>query len=68
MKLYDFPRGKWFILVEDTQAPPDIGSYGASTVLKLNRIDGMYSHCTDMYGNVHHPVAWAEVIEAAEIP
>lgn len=68
MKLYDFPRGEYFILVEDTQAPPDHGSYGAGTVLKLARIDGMYANCVDMFGNIHYPSACAEVIEAAPIP
>lgn len=62
-KLYELKRGTYFMLVEDTQAPPDIGEYKEGLTLKLGNIDGMYSYCTDGDGNVHHPVAWAEVVE-----
>jgi hypothetical protein len=61
MKLYHLPRGKWFRLLEDTQAPPDIGGYEANRVMKLGNIDGMYSFCTDEHSNVYHPAAWSEV-------
>lgn len=61
MKLYDLDRGDWFILKEDTKAPPDIGGYGKGMKMRLGNIDGMYSYCTTEGGNVVHPVAWAEV-------
>ena len=61
MKLYELEREQWFFLVEDAKAPPDIGSYPYLKAMKLHNIDGMYSYCTDTFGNVCHPVAWAEV-------
>jgi hypothetical protein len=47
MKLYQVPQGERFLL--------------ESVIYKLNVIDGMYSHCEDLNGNVIHLVAWAEV-------
>jgi hypothetical protein len=61
MKLYELSRGDHFKLVEETRAPPDIGTYGKDLILRLGNIDGMYSYCTDGKGGVFHPVAWAEV-------
>jgi hypothetical protein len=61
MKLYELHPGDRFRLKEDCKAPPDIGGYHATREFTLGNIDGMYSYCTDDYGRVHHPVAWAEV-------
>jgi hypothetical protein len=62
MKLYDLDSGDHFRLIEDTNAPPDIGKYHAGRVLRLGNIDGMYSYCIDIdTKEVCHPVAWAEV-------
>jgi hypothetical protein len=61
MKLYRVERGSLFRLVDDTRGPPDIGTYAGGQVLRLGNIDGMYSYCTDQSGQVHHPIAWAEV-------
>lgn len=67
MKLYELQRGSYFRLLEDTKAPPDIGGYAKDMVMRLGNIDGMYSYCTTVGGNVAHPVAWAEV-EQVEKP
>jgi len=61
MKLYELKRGDWFHLTEDAMAPPDIGVVKAPLRLKLGNIDGMYSFCTDTFGNIYHPAAWSEV-------
>jgi hypothetical protein len=61
MKLYELKSGEWFRLLEDTQAPPDVGGYAKEMVMQLGNIDGMYSYCETLGGNVAHPVAWAEV-------
>lgn len=65
MKLYELHRGEMFTLAEQPKQPPDI-TYEADTmkVYILGNIDGMYSHCEDMYGNVYHFAAWTEVVAA----
>lgn len=61
MKLYELKRGTLFRLLEDTKSPPDLSGYPRGQEFRLGNIDGMYSYCTDQYGRVHHPAAWAEV-------
>ena len=69
MKLYELDRGKHFIVVDDeVRVPPAAPIITTGDVLKLHNIDGMYSYCTDQYGNVKHLAAWTEVEEAAPIP
>jgi hypothetical protein len=61
MKLYDLTYGQRFRLLEDASSPPDLRGYHATQEFTFHNVDGMYSYCTDDYGRVHHPVAWAEV-------
>lgn len=48
MKLYDVPQNTDIILPDGTE-------------LRFHHIDGMYSYCTDVEGNVVHLAAWTEV-------
>ena len=52
MKLYEVPRDTWVMLNEED------GDYH---IFKFHHIDGMYSYCTDQYGNVCHYKAWSDV-------
>lgn len=64
MKLYELKRGTHFIVVDkETKVPPAAPIVTQGDVLRLNNIDGMYSHCQDMNGNVYHLAAWTEVEE-----
>ena len=49
MKLYEVPRKSWVILEETGEQ------------YFFDHIDGMYSFCKDMSGNVVHLAAWTEV-------
>jgi len=51
MKLYDLPRNTLFKIVGDK----------SNTILRLERIDGMFSVCWDEHGEVVHIAASAEV-------
>jgi hypothetical protein len=62
MKLYELSRGEIFSLKEQPQLPPDVYNHiTLDQYFILNSIDGMYSHCIDTNGNVHHFAAWTEV-------
>jgi hypothetical protein len=49
-KLYDVPRRQVVSLVEDRYTP-----------FFFDHIDGMYSYCLDLAGNLMHPAAWSDV-------
>lgn len=51
MKLYDVPNNTWVRSIE-----PD-----CQDVFKFGHIDGMYSYCHDVSGNICHYKAWMEV-------
>jgi len=61
MKLYDVPRNSRIKVKSDIKVPPGAPEIQDEQVLIFNNIDGMYSHCLDLEGNVVHLVAWAEV-------
>jgi len=54
MKLYEVPRKSYIRLDDDT--------------FFFDHVDGMYSYCLDMKGNVVHLAAWAEVEHLNEEP
>ena len=47
--LYQLPRGCYFKL--DT----------SSFILKLHHLDGAYSYCSDLQGNIHHIAGYCPV-------
>lgn len=47
--LYKLPRNSYFKLDN------------SSVILKLHRIDGAYSYCTDLKGEIYHIAAFAPV-------
>jgi hypothetical protein len=49
VKLYDVPRNTLVFV-------PDLDEY-----IWFDHIDGMYSFCKDMDGNIRHLAAWTEV-------
>ena len=49
--LYQLPRGCYFKL--DT----------SSFILKLHHLDGAYSYCSDLQGNIHHIAGYATVYQ-----
>lgn len=51
MKLYEVPRNTRIVLSGES----------GPIELHFDRIDGMYSRCTDDRGNVWHIAAWEEV-------
>lgn len=53
MKLYECPRGSI------VRPKLDIGFEDDHFI--FDHIDGMYSYCKTMHGEVFHPVAWLEV-------
>jgi hypothetical protein len=61
LKLYEVPRNSWVIPTEETTAPPEARAVSIGEPVKFHHIDGMYSYCHDMYGNVVHMPAWQEV-------
>jgi hypothetical protein len=65
MKLYDLQRGDIFRIIEDTHVPPDAPALSKDTQYWLGNIDGMYSFCRDLEGNVVHIFAGATVEKTA---
>lgn len=60
-KLHEVPRGTKIRVRGDVKIPPAAPPIEVGEILHFNHIDGMYSHCRDMAGNVVHLVAWADV-------
>lgn len=61
MNLYDVPNGSNIRVKEDATVPPGAEPVGAESALRFSHIDGMYSLCRDVWGNLYHPAAWTEV-------
>ena len=49
--LYQLPRGCYFKLDN------------SSFILKLHHLDGAYSYCSDLQGNIHHIAGYAPVYQ-----
>jgi hypothetical protein len=76
MKLYDVQRGSVIKILpqlkeeeikdgesafEGVRTPVDSADISLNQYLVFSHVDGMYSFCYDMNGNVVHPAAWTEV-------
>ncbi len=62
MKLYEVPRNtKVRILNQEITNPIISFPIKQNQILDFYHIDGMYSHCSDEYGDIVHPAAWTEV-------
>ena len=65
MQLHEVPNNTKVRIVPNqeggTQHPPSHREFEAEEVLMFSHIDGMYSFCRDMNGNVVHLVCWQEV-------
>ena len=62
MKLYEAKRNSWVMPIEDADSPPGARSVSASEPVYFHHVDGMYSFCKDVHGNVVHLPAWQEVV------
>ncbi len=62
-KLYDMPRNVWVLPTDTTSAPPGAREISVGEPVLFHHIDGMYSYCHDIHGNVVHLPAWQEVVE-----
>lgn len=61
MKLHDVPPGTKIRVLDETKTPPASPEIEEQDILFFHHIDGMYSYCEDMEGNVVHLIAWADV-------
>jgi hypothetical protein len=61
MKLYDVPRFTWVYPVTDVDVPVAGVPVDKGQMVKFHHIDGMYSYCTNVDGDVVHLPAWQEV-------
>lgn len=61
MKLYDVPRNTWVKVLEETDPPPGGVKINQEEFIRFHHLDGMYSYCTDIAGEVVHLKAWTEV-------
>ena len=61
MKLYNVPRNTWVIPTEETHAPPGARQVSVMEPIFFKHIDGMYSYCKDVHGNIVHLPANQEV-------
>ena len=63
MMLHELKRGDRFRIInkEYADVPPVHRALTSDEVLTLERIDGMYSICTDQYGRSVHPSVISEV-------
>ena len=61
INLFDCKRNTWVVPVEETTAPPAARKVEVGEPVKFHNIDGMYSYCTDLDGNIVHLPAWQKV-------
>ena len=60
-ELYNLERGSYFCIVDDDVSRPPCDTAPTSVVVKLHKLDGMYSYCTTDDGTVIHLAAWTLV-------
>ena len=62
MKLYELSKGDWFkITDEELKVPVAHDDVDLDETYWFGHVDGMYSYCKDMAGNVVHFAAWTKV-------
>lgn len=63
MKLYECPKNSIVKLAQDepVKLPPASINFEDNHFI-FKHVDGMYSYCTTMAGEVFHPAAWTEVM------
>jgi hypothetical protein len=61
MPLYDVPNGSKVRVLSDIKIPPASPEIKEEDILTFNRLDGMYSHCTNSKGETCHLAGWAQV-------
>jgi len=63
--LYDLHKGDYFVIVdEDLKVPVAHDPVDLAAKYLFGHIDGMYSYCKDIEGNVVHFAAWTKVKKA----
>ena len=62
MKLYTIKRNTWVRVVDDSiSTPPASIPVGTNDIVLVDHVDGMYSFCRNLDGEVVHLAAWTEV-------
>jgi len=61
MKLYDVPQNSKIRVIDDIKIPIASPQIVKNEILNFSHIDGMYSFCTNLKGDIVHLAAWAEV-------
>jgi len=61
MKLYEVPNNSIVRLLDDLAVPPFSTAIKPQQILRFIHVDGLYSLCRTMEGNIVHPAAWTEV-------
>lgn len=61
MKLYDVPRESWVVIRNKPTIPPAHREFEDGEKIFFDHLDGMYSFCKDVDGNIVHLSASAEV-------
>mgnify|MGYP003642474818 CR=1 FL=1 len=67
-KLYDLPRKRWVLVIDDeTRVPPGAKEISKDDLIYFSHIDGMYSFCKDTNENIVHLAAWTEVYDVTHL-
>lgn len=61
MPLHDVPDGSKIRVLGDIKIPPGAPEIKVDEELTFNRLDGMYSHCTNSKGQICHLAGWTQV-------
>lgn len=61
MKLYEVPSNTYVKVLEAEVPPPGALAVDVGQIIYFSHIDGMYSYCKDIDGNIVHLKAWTEV-------
>lgn len=61
MKLYKAPNRCWVRPIDDIKTPIASSTIEDNEAIWFDHIDGMYSYCKNLDGEIVHLVAWAEV-------
>lgn len=61
MKLMNCPTNTWVRVIQNDNVPIASPSIEEDELIWYGHLDGMYSYCKNVDGNVVHLKAWAEV-------